>query len=520
MRGSSMLWRALETARGRNLAEAGEAPAVPGSPGATRRALLKAFAATGVAAALPRPAEAFTGGRVAIIGGGIAGLSALHYLTEAGVDAQLYEARGRTGGRMFTRRPPDGSPAFEEGGQLVNTDHKDMHALLTKFGVGLVDRKREPHRTLILADGTPLSDEMLAEALRPIAAQIGKDADLLDKDFARHAPALDRMSIAAYLDRHAGLLKEPWARQLMEATSRTEYGVEPREASAIELIFNLPTVDGTRVEVLGGSDERFVIEGGSSALIDALTAQHRGRITTGKRLWRVERQGRGMKLTFLDDSVVEADRVILAVPAPLLRTIGIRVPIPALWHAYIAEVALGRNEKIQSVASATPWRGPMGMGGELWDTARDGYSLGWEGSVHLGQRADPVWTFFLGGDQVDREGDPGAIARAFAATVERGIPGLGGAIASGPYRRTAWHRDALTLGAYVNYAPGQLSRFAGLLSVDSDDPAERQVSSAGRILFAGEHLSDAWPGYMNGGAETGRMAAEALTGKRLARRAA
>ena len=73
MRGSSTVWRALAAARVRNLADAGEAAPIPGAPGATRRALLKGIAAAGMASALPRPAYAFAGGRVAIIGGGIAG---------------------------------------------------------------------------------------------------------------------------------------------------------------------------------------------------------------------------------------------------------------------------------------------------------------------------------------------------------------------------------------------------------------------------------------------------------------
>jgi hypothetical protein len=35
-----------------------------------------------------------------------------------------------------------------------------------------------------------------------------------------------------------------------------------------------------------------------------------------------------------------------------------------------------------------------------------------------------------------------------------------------------------------------------------------QIAGAGSILFAGEHLSDAFPGYMNGAAQTGRLAAQ------------
>lgn len=513
MRESSLVWRALAAARMQNLREAGEAPPVPGQPGATRRALLKAIVAAGAVSAMPRPAEAFAGGRVAIVGGGIAGLSALHHLREAGVDARLYEARPRLGGRMHTHRPAGGVP-LELGGQLVNTDHADMHALCRHFSVGLVDRKATPHRTLVLADGRALSEAQLAEGLRGIAAQIGSDADRLDRDYDRVARELDRMSIGDYLDKHRALIPAPWVRELLEATSRTEYGVEPARASAIELIFNLPTVDGQRVEILGESDERFVIEGGSSALIDAMTRAYRGRIATDKRLLRIARRGAGLRLDFLDGTHAEAERAIVAVPAPLTRQIDFAVPLPAAWRGFIEVMELGFNEKVQVLAGATPWRAPMGAGGELWQPdSRAGWALGWEGSVHAAGPAAPVWTWFLGGDEVMASVPeaPTVLAARFGKSAEPAIPGMAASMAR-PVARTNWHAQALTLGAYSNYPPGQLTRFGHLLWIEADHPDQRQSAQAGRILFAGEHLSDAYPGYMNGGAQTGRMAAEAITG--------
>ncbi len=517
MRGNGIVWRALEAARRRNLAAAGKAMPVKGREGATRRAVLKAMGAAGFAAALPEPAHARSSGRVAIVGGGIAGLTALHHLRAAGVDAFLYEGRNRTGGRMYTHKTGDWT--FEVGGQLVNTDHHDMQALCSRFGVKLTDRKAETHDTLILANGRLVSDAELAKALGPIAEQIDYDSAWLDKDYARTAPKLDRMSIADYLDKYAALIPAPWIRQLLEATSRTEYGVEPHQASAIELIFNLPTVNGERAEVLGGADERYVIENGSSALIAAMSDRYAARIATGKRLVRVEP---GLRLRFLDGSSAEADTLIVAVPAPLTRQIDFRVPLPAQWRAFIAEMALGRNEKVQSGTNATPWRGPMGIGGELWQTdAAAGWALGWDGSVHRSDGLSPVWTWFLGGDEVARAEHeaPSALAARFAASAAPAIAGLIEA-ATGPFARTNWHAQALTLGAYCNYAPGQLTRFARLLCVESENPTESQVSHAGRIYFAGEHLSDAYPGYMNGGAQTGRMAAGAILGRRIDAKAA
>lgn len=506
------IWRALEQARRDVLAATGQPLPIPGASGVTRRNVLRALAATPAIAALPAPAAIRRGERVAIIGGGIAGLTALHHLRRAGVDARVYEARPRLGGRMWTMKDK-GRTTFERGGQLVNTDHADIHALAKTFNVALIDRKADAHRLAVIADGAVVSDARLAAALRPIAARIDADAKLLDADYARHAPGFDRLSIAQYLDRHAALLPEPWVRHLLESTSRTEYGVEPAQASAIELLFNLPTVDGDRVEVLGGSDERFVIDGGSSALIDAIAAAHADRIVSRKEVIRIAPAGRGLRLTFLDLNTVDADRVIVAVPASIARNIEYAVPLPANWRAFLAVMQLGRNEKRQVRTTSRPWEATIGIGGELWPTDPAGPALGWDGGVAEGGERGRVWCNFLGGDQVDGARPIGHLL----AACEPATPGLAAAFpapAGGAdgMDNTFWHADPLTRGAYSNFPPGQLTRFGHLLWLE--DAAHPHAGA--RLLFAGEHLSDAWPGYMNGAAQTGRLAAAALLGRQLA----
>jgi monoamine oxidase len=194
-----------------------------------------------------------------------------------------------------------------------------------------------------------------------------------------------------------------------------------------------------------------------------------------------------------------------------MRMIDFRVPLPALWREFIREMDLGYNEKVQAVMTSRPWEGPVGRGGELWQTAPEaGAALGWDGGIRPAEGPGSVWTWFLGGKEVmaSDTADPQALARRFAAMAEGGVPGFGAAM-SGAVRRTAWHRDPLTLGAYVNFRPGQLTRFSELIWVEGPDAARRRALP-GPIQFAGEHLSDAYPGYMNGGAQTGRLAAEAI----------
>ena len=82
------------------------APATPPArpPGVRRRTWLQAGGALLGAAALPaRGGEGSAAGRVAIVGGGIAGLVAALTLQEAGRPFSLFESSHRLGGRMHSR---------------------------------------------------------------------------------------------------------------------------------------------------------------------------------------------------------------------------------------------------------------------------------------------------------------------------------------------------------------------------------------------------------------------------------
>ena len=52
---------------------------------------------------------------------------------------------------------------------------------------------------------------------------------------------------------------------------------------------------------------------------------------------------------------------------------------------------------------------------------------------------------------------------------------------------------------YACFLPGQWTTIAGT-----------EILPVGNILFAGEHCSYDFQGYMNGGAQTGRIAAETV----------
>lgn len=509
MRGSGRVWRALEQARAMNLAKAGEPAALPAAGGMTRRRVLAGLAGLGGSAFLPRrPAFGQAPLRIAIVGGGLAGLSALDTLVGRGVEAVLYEARAAAGGRTRSVQGvfADGF-AFDEGAQLVNTDHADMLRLVRRFRLRLVDRKAfGPSRELQIGrSGRAVAEERLARQLQAIAARITADADRLDRDHEAVSREIDAWSVKDYLDRHR--LAAGDARDAIEATIRTEYGAEPDQASALELLFNLPTVDGRRVDRIPNSDERYLVSGGTDQIARGLAAEHSSRIRLGRRLVSIDLAAAAPRLGFTDGSEAVADRVIVALPASLLRELRITGPLPPLWRAAIEEVRLGRNEKLVVGYDSQPWRRDPGFGGSIW-SAR-GFSEIWDAASVApdGPRGPGALCYFLGGNQVEAAaGVPSAeLAARFTAAARRVVPGL--PAPNGRVRRTRWSDDPLTRGAYVNFGPGQFTRFGSLLTVEEE--GEVRPSAAGPLLFAGEWLSDKWPGYMNGAVQTGRIAAEA-----------
>lgn len=512
MRGSGPLWGLLNQARRANLAEQGAAPPIPSHEGVTRRRMLAALAG---AAALPvvgwpAPSRARSALRVAVIGGGLAGLTALDALVAAGVDAQLYEARGRLGGRVFTaNEAPEPGLNIEDGGNLINSDHADMLALAKRFGIPLIDRKPMRAHSRYVADGRVIGEAALVRDLRPIAAQIGRDAAALDADYETVAPRLDALSVTAYLDRHARLAK-PHVRALLEATIRTEFGAEPQEASAIELLFNLPVVDKRQAELISLSDERFILTGGSSSIVKALSQPLLPRIATGHALVAIAPREGGLDLRFANGRADHVDRVIVTVPAPLMRTIDYGGLLSPDWAGLVGEIECGRNEKINAGYAARVWEPHTGPAGSAWAVDRHGpgvFSEFWDASSGQPGSAG-VLTWFFGGDQVDAlmAAEPETTLRRAEAAIAPAVPGL----KARTMRRTAWGQDPFARGAYSTFKPGQLTRFAPCFWVEEESGGASQQAASGPIVFAGEHLSDAFPGYMNGGAQTGRLAAAAV----------
>ena len=80
---------------------------------------------------MPLLMRAKTDDEVAIVGAGIAGLTATWRLRQQGVRVRVYEAQNRIGGRMLSLRNhfADGR-VIELGGELIDTGHAHIRKLV------------------------------------------------------------------------------------------------------------------------------------------------------------------------------------------------------------------------------------------------------------------------------------------------------------------------------------------------------------------------------------------------------
>ncbi|MDB6133740.1 MAG: NAD(P)/FAD-dependent oxidoreductase [Verrucomicrobiales bacterium] len=448
-------------------------------------------------------------GAVAIVGGGVAGLTAAWRLHQRGVEVHLYEAAARMGGRMWTKKNFNEDGMFcELGGELVDTGHKALIRLAKELGVGVQHLKTgaETGSDYYVLNGRIRTDADLIPAFAPLAKRIAADAEgLYDKkgEFTAKARALDQVPLDRYLN-EAGWATgtEPWLIKILDIAYVTEYGLDTRLQSALNFVDFISPDTSEGLKLYGDSDEAWRVEGGSGALPDALVRRLEGHaaLHAGHRLNRIEDDGKEIALTFdhgRETKRVSYGRVILTMPFSVLRHIsGVdRLALSAPKRKAIQELGFGENAKVMLSFREKFWHKltPANQGGAF----SDGLWQTWNASA--GQRGSRgILTCYIGG----------AAARKFSSG---SAPGYLKQISEVfPEARTAYDGHMASMDwTHFAFAKGSFSaplvgQYCGMIA----DGATPELG--GRLHFAGEHTSEESPGFMDGGVDSGERAAREL----------
>lgn len=447
--------------------------------------------------------------KIAIIGGGMAGLHASHLLKKAGFASLIFEGSLRAGGRMYTAKNLMGQGLTTElGGEFIDSIHEDMLNLVDEFGLELLDTQSASELLLTkdayFFDNQHYSLTEVIEAFQSIVPAVEADINSLPDFISYEEPGtavnFDNRSVSQYL---TDIGASGWLKNLLEIAFLTEYGLEADQQSCINMLYLISTdTSNGAFDVFGESDERYKIKGGNQQLVDKLAESVAEYIRLGHQLIAVKQSANNTyELTFDigggDTLTYISEFVIMTLPFSVLRDVDLsQAGLPAKKMEAIQQLGYGTNAKLFLGFDDRHWRS-LGYTGYLFTD--NGIQTGWDNS-QLQEGTVGSYTIYTGGNVGVAVGDGSAQSQAdlFLPKLDSIFAGCAGKY-TGTAERFHWPTHAFTKGSYACYKIGQWTSIAG---------AEQQT--VGKMFFAGEHCSFDYQGYMNGAAETGRVAAEAI----------
>jgi monoamine oxidase len=499
------LARALETAAAEAAAE----------HGTTRRQLLQRAGAAGALAAagsLPfaaREARAASVGRVVVVGGGLAGLSAADQLRQAGIVAELHEANPtRLGGRCWTGRGEfEAGQMYEHGGELIDQSHTAIRKLAQGLGLNLVNLlSAEQNGTEVLGyfDGAPYPEADIVDELKACWQKIHADVSAasyptLFDSYTQRGFELDHMSIIDWIEESVPGGIDSRLGQLLDVAYNIEYGAECSEQSSLNLLYLLGYSGQGQLRIFGPSNEKYHVVGGNDQIPARLADRLAGQITMGSALVAVARTPAGAwDLTFQQGMVtktIRADHAVFALPFSILRSSVdlTKAGFSPTKMVAIREQGMGTNSKLHVQFRSRHWNG-LGSNGETF--ADTGYQNTWE--VSRGQAGTQGLLVDYTGGKIGASfdsGTPASRAKQFLGQIEPVLPGLTPQW-NGRATIDHWPSNPYTKGSYSYWKVGQYTKFSGI-----------EGRPEGTAHFCGEHTSQDFQGYLNGAVETGQRAA-------------
>lgn len=469
------------------------------------------------------PASRFS---AAVIGGGLAGLSAALSLARRGMQVTLFEARPGVGGRVASTERFSHGHIIEYGAELVGANHPTWQALARRYHLSLIGRgdqalmSKAGLQPRLRLGGAFVSEKELnlldETLLNKVFVPLGERAKKIQHpDAPWKQPGLkdwDTLSVAAALKNWCGLTpgSKPW--QLMELML-VNNNVAPLDT--LNLLGLLCLIKAGQFKASAGDDhdpkllgywdvlEIFRCAEGCGTLAQRMKNEFvrdlKGQIhlqaavtdidlsARPRLLWRAVDEKGNAAIGAARDLAV--DYVVLAVPPSVWS--GIRVT-PQKYDPATAVglMRMGPAVKFFSELDRRFWidagHAPLGGAMEVGQV--------WEGTDNqmLLVEQRPVLNVFAGG-RIPSQGD-----------MEKGLndilPGYDTHVNKSNRRLVNWPTEPFIKTGYSSPGLGQIFSVGKKLN----EPL------AGRLCFAGEHTSMGHFGYMEGALQSGERAAQQI----------
>lgn len=420
-----------------------------------------------------------------IVGAGLAGATAAETLSAHGLNILVLEARGRTGGRGFSRAFGNSGEVLDFGGSWVTPWHHRIRSRCARYDVALRPRhpvtERRWYRDGALHRDGPVDDGSRA-AHESALARIAAHAALLKSGLKtdHHGFEITGKSLAGYLD----AINAPQAtRDLVSAWWTVSGSGDKTRVPASEFLHSVAYWDGTPDGMCAVWADTLV--GGVHELAAKMLAASGATILRDAAVTHVADSGNGVVVTLADGRAFTARSAILATGLNPLGHIVFEPPLPGLKAKGQAAGHLGRAVKIWAKIDGVP----VGI------LATGGSGIEWM----FTERAAPDGAALAVGFGVAANGYEPDMPADIEAAVARFFPE--GRLLAWDWHD--WNGDAFSRGTWV----------AGILGQPDLHDAQTWAP-VGRLAFASSDIASDQAGWFEAAIISGEEAATAVLAMR------
>lgn len=442
---------------------------------------------------------------VAIVGAGLAGLSAARALAAQGRSVTVLEAQERVGGRTLNHTFSDGT-VVELGGQWVGPTQDRLYALAAELGVehyptwdeGDDLMRRDGRLTRYRGESFGLPPHVLADLglaqwrLGRLAASIPLEAPWQ----ARRADRLDAETVASWVRRN---VRTGPGRAFFRVVVEGVFAAEPEDISMLHFLFYLSSGGGLdqQVATSGGAQESRFVGGSQEISIRAADELGVGEVVRlGHPVTGLAQRDDGVTLSGPWGSV-EARAAVVAVPPAVIGRIAFDPPLSGRRAHLHAKMPPGYVIKCMARYEAPFWR-EQGLSGQAASPDHP-VAVTFDNSPR--DASTGVLLGFLEGGHARRAAALGEAERR--DLVLDGFATYFGERARRPleYVERDWAEEEWIRGGYgAHLGPGAWTQYGPLLR-----------EPEGLVHWAGSETSAVWNGYMDGAIRSGeRGAAEVV----------
>lgn len=482
----------------------------------SRRSLIGAGAVVAAGAVLPATGEAARKKRpsrkydVVVVGAGLSGLMAARTLAAKGKTVKVLEARGRVGGRTWSKEI--GGTTVDVGGQWIGPTQDKLAKLAQDVGVktfksywtgeGVYYRNGERKLYDVTSPIPPDPDAGdalgIVLKLEEMSASISRTTPWTSPNALEYdGQTMETFKLAN--------TSSDGGRFLTDLAVNAVWACEPRDLSLLNALFYIAsagneTTPGSFIRLTsttgGAQESRFT--GGSQTISKKMAKRLGSRIQLNAPVRRIEQRGNTCYVVS-DKGTFRAKQVIVAVPPSVSAFIDYDPILPSDRAQLLQRFPQGSAMKIQAVYPKPFWR-DEGLSGYV-NSDIGPVKLMYDNSPADGSRG--VLMGFIEGHEARVAGrlSPAARKQAVLECFSRTI----GPAAGKPnqYIEMNWATEEWTRGCYGGFLPpGVLTDFG---------PAIHKPH--GRIHWAGAEHATLWNGYMDGAVRSGEDAAKAALKK-------